>query len=96
MSSTVSKFASAMMSAAALGALAVVPLGISIYIFAVMAQGRIISGSMILLGGILGFIGVGLAIGCIYTVWWAFTKSAQKEKSEADDESWRDMPYPKS
>jgi hypothetical protein len=95
MANTASNFAGAMMSAAALAALALVPGGISIYMFAVMFQGHVATASMVLLAACLGIIGLGLAIACLYTLWWAFTKSAKKERSDADDEGWRDMPYPK-
>ena len=51
--------------------------------------------SMIFLAVALGFVGVGLAIGCVYCLWWAFTKSAKKDDDEREDDSWKDMPFPK-
>ena len=95
MSSTASKFSSAIVSALAMAALAAIPLGISIYMFAIMGAGKVASPSMIFLAVALGFVGVGLAIGCVYCLWWAFTKSAKKDDDEREDDSWKDMPFPK-
>ncbi len=95
MNHTAKNFSTAIMSAVALAALGVVPLVISIYMFAVMGQSGFVSGSMVILAAFLGFIGLGLAAGCVYTIWWAFTKSHKKEPAEAEDDSWKNMPYPK-
>ena len=95
MSNTAKNFSTAIMSAVALAALAIVPAGIAIYMFAVMGRSGFVSIYMVLVAGFLGFIGFGLAIGCVYTLWWAFTKSARKEAIESDDDSWKNMPYPK-
>jgi hypothetical protein len=96
MAGTASKFSSAIMSAVALGLLAIVPGGIALYMFAVMAKGGIVMGTMVLVAGFFGFIGLGLAIGCLYSIWWAFTKSAKPDEVDREDDSWKDMPYPKS